>query len=313
MGREFKSTLLREKFVIRDVVESGDIAAPVIALSNRMVLTLDNGNKFEAETYVIRAQNMHTCVRLCGMLAREYYERGAIMGRINEFRWKNVWMDVIKGYERDWNPDIWVAIYNKGRVIFEDGKRHPFLDIIEKCDVASHEDYASSVAFAEKAFQQAGKTVKIEHHSNIALIVSVKDGEAKCGVMLRGARQKTTFTFNVKPKEDKSERGVEPPVLLIASAAFLESVQLAFAVGMFQEKQALHMIATYSDEWRKGVRTEERLKTLNKPILALERDYNVQYRPERPNFKQMAIEAKALSSKILKAQEEAVGPSEWIS
>lgn len=301
MSAEFKTTLLREKFVLRD--PSGDLSdtPPVIALSNRMVLPLTSTVGEESETYVIRTQNMHSCTRLAAAIAKEYFDRGAIMKRVMPFRWENLWNDVTKGYEKDWNPDIWAAIYYKGRIVYEEGTRHPFLDIIEKCDAANRENYAESVAFAEKAFQQAGREMKIDHDSNVALIVSIRDDEAKCGVILRGANRKTTFNYSVKPKKIGGEE-VRVPTILTVSAAFLEGVQLAFGVGMTNRKRSIGLIEKYSDDDRKGKRGAERLINLTSAIEGMERKYFVQYRPDRPDFQAMVREAEEFAMKILKPQ-----------
>ncbi len=317
MALEFKSTLLREKFVLKDPAAAPS-EAPVVALSNRMVLPLVHPQGLEeTETYVVRTQNMHSCVRLCAAIAKEYFERGAMMKRVVPFRWDNVWRDVIKGYEKDWNPDIWCAIYFKGRMIYEDGTRHPFLDIIEQCDAVNRDNYSQSVAFAEKAFQQAGKEMKIEHDSNIALIVSIKDDEAKCGVILRGANKKTTFNYSVKQR--KNGDPVRIPTILTVSAAFLEGVQLAFGVGMANKKRQVALIEKFSDDDRKGKRGAERLVNLSSAIEGLERKYNVNYRPDRPDFPQMVREAEDFAMKILKPQIEAkiasgeLNPRDWIT
>ena len=304
MTAEFKTTLLREKFTLRDPLGDMSDTPPVVALSNRMVLALTSELGETPETYIVRTQNMHSCTRLAAAIAKEYFDRGAIMNRVMPFRWENIWRDVIKGYEKDWNPDIWAAIYHKGRVIYEDGTRHPFLDIIEKCDSVSRVSYAESVQFAEKAFQQAGKEMKIEHDSNIALIISIKDGEAKCGVILRGANRKTTFNYNVKQRKISGEE-VRIPTILSVSAAFLEGVQLAFGVGMANRKRALGLLEKYSDEDRKGKRGGERLINLTAAVEGIERKYIVQYRPDRPDFQQMVHESEEFAMKILKPQMDA--------
>ncbi len=301
MSGEFKSTLLREKFILRDPAGDLSDAPPVVALSNRMVLPLTSPIGEEPETYVVRTQNMHSCVRLCGAIAKEYFDRGAMMRRVTPFRWDGLWRDVIKGYEKDWNPAIWCAIYHKGRVIYEYGERHPFLDIIEQCDAANKQNYGESVAFAEAAFQRAGKEVKIEHDSNIALIMSITEDEAKGGVILRGANRKTTFNYTVKRKKFGGE-DLRIPTVLTVSAAFLEGVQLAFSVGMINKKRALNIAEKYSDEDRKGKRGAERLANLNRAIEGLENKYSVNYRPDRPDFQQMVREAEEFATKILSPQ-----------
>ncbi len=301
MKSDFKLSLLREKFILKDLLEDSD-TAPVIALSNRIALPLSAEGE-EPETFVVRAQNMHSCVRLAGAISKEYAERGPITRRVMKFSWNNLWNDVIKGYEKDWNPDIWCAIYHKGRMIYEQGTHHPFLDIIEQCDAANQENYKESVAFAEKAFMQAGRTVKIEHDANIALIVSINDEEAKCGVILRGANRKTTFNYTVKKKP--SGDPVRIPTILTVSAAFLEGVQLSFAVGVLNRKRALELFEKFSDDDRKGKRGTERLISLSNAIETMERKYWVSYRPDSPDFKKMVREAEEFAMKILKPQIEA--------
>lgn len=318
MSVEFKSTLLREKFTLRD--PSGDLSdtPPVVALSNRMVLPLENSHGEESETFIVRTQNMHSCVRLCAAIAKEYFDRGNITKRVMPFRWENLWRDVIKGYEKDWNPDIWCAIYHKGRLLYEDGARHPFLDIIEKCDAVSGDSYAQSVVFAEQAFQQAGKAMKIEHDSNIALVLSIKDDEAKGGVILRGANRKTTFNYTITPRKLTAEP-VRVPTILTISAAFLEGVQLAFNVGMTNKKRGSGLLEKYSDEDRKGKRGAERLANLSQAIEGVERKYVCKYRPDRPDFQQMVRDAEEFANKILRPQIEAkiasgeLNPRDWVN
>lgn len=302
MKGEFKTTLLREKFVMTENGPAALKAEPIIALSNRIVLSLEGSDKEQPETYIIRAQNMHSCARLAAAIAKEYTERGAIMKRVIPFYWRNLWLDAIKGYEKDWNPDIWAAIYYKGRVIFEHGEHHAFLDIIEKCDAVNQEDYTQSVAFAESAFQQAGKDVTIKQDSNIALIVTVRGNEAQCGIILRGANKKATFNLMVKPLPNGEP--VRFPTIMTGAALFLEGIQLAYAVGFANRKRDMGMIDRYSDEDRKARRGAERLANLSSAIQTLENKYDIKYRPERPDFQRMVREADEHAAKILAEAEE---------
>ncbi len=304
MKPEFKCSLLREKFILRDAAEDLSDSVPVIALSNRMVLALSGDEGADPETYIVRTQNMHSCARLCAAIAKEYEERGAIMSRPSAFSWAPLWNDVIKGYEKDWNPDIWCAIYAKGRVLYEHGTRHPFLDIIEKCDAASGQSYDESLLFAEKAFSQAGRVVKIDHDGNVALIMAIGEDEAKCGVILRGANRKTTFNFTVKKHKIRGEN-IRVPTILTMAAAFLDGVQLAFAVGMANKKKAIGLIEKYSDEDRKAKRATDRLLNLSNAIETIELKYNVTYRPDRPNFQKMVRDAESFALTILRPQIEA--------
>jgi len=305
MTLDFKTSLLREKFILRD--PAGDLSdtPPLVAMSNRISLTLNGDLNEGSETYVIRTQNMHSCARFAAAIAKEYLDRGAIMTRKSPFHWKGLWGDVIKGYEKDWNPDIWAALYVKGRVIFESGTRHPFLDIIEQCDAVHQGAYEDSLKFAEQAFHQAGKTVEIDHDSNIALILSVNKREqvGKGGIILRGAQKKTTFNFTAK-KRPQGEM-IRIPTLLTVSAAFLEGVQLAFSVGMGNTKRILGLMEKYSDEDRKNKRGADRLINPRNATESFEKKYLVSYRLDRPHFPKMVREAENMAEELLRPQVEA--------
>ncbi len=299
MLADFKCTLLREKFTLTDRVENP--AEPITAMSNRMVLNLASPNGKDPENYVIRTQNMHSCVRMAAMLTREYSERGPIMKRVIPFRWHHLWSDVIKGYERDWNPDIWCAVYYKGRMIFEEGARHPLLDIIEKCDAAYKEDYDRSVMFAEQAFIQVGKPVNITHESNFAMIMDMEDDEAKVGIMLRSASKRMTFSFVVKSRSGDPEPPPVPTVLTVA-AAQMEGIQLSYMVGTGKKKIQMGFIDKYSDDGRKTRRGEERIFSLTNAIQSVEKRYTITYRPERPDFLRLVNEAEEQTEKNLRGQ-----------
>lgn len=298
---EFRTSLLREKFIIQP--ENKD-EEPIIALSNRIVVPLISEDGIDNETFIVRTQNMHSCARLAAAVAKEFFERGTIASRAIPMPWKETWIDVIKGYERDWNPDIWCAIYHKGRLVYHDGEHHPFLDIIEQCDAANKQEYTQSVSFAEEAFSQAGKKVKIEHDSNIALVVSTNEEKAKCGIIVRAASGATTFNYTAVPREE-NPRPIQIHTTLTVAAAFLEGVQLAFQVGLMNRKQQYKLIEKFSDEDRKHKRATNRLANLNRAIGSYENHFSIGYRPDRPTFKEMVAKAEEFSIKILKPQIEA--------
>lgn len=315
--KTFSASLLREKFTIHDAMPSDTAGRkPVIALSNRLNLPLLTHDEKHSEDFIIRAQNMHTCARFSAQIARDFYDNGPILDRKKPFDWKYAYLAITKGYEKKWNPDRWVAVYHKGRLIYEDGAahRHPFLDIIEQCDARNKSDYGKSVKVAEDAFKQAGKMVTIEHDSNIALIMNVTKEEGKCGLILRGPDHTTTFNLTAKKKADRS---VHPSQCLTVAAAFLEGVQLAFLVGMAKQKLKYDLIAPGSDDARKAREAGEKLGRLNGAISQFENLFDVIYRPERPNFALMTDEAEEFARKVLAADIEkkiaAGGKSEWIT
>ena len=107
---DFKASLLREKFTITE--KKNKNADPVIALSNRIVVPLVSEDKIDNETFIIRTQNMHSCARMAAAITKEFAERGTLANRAIPIPWNNMWLDVIKGYERDWNENIWCTIYH---------------------------------------------------------------------------------------------------------------------------------------------------------------------------------------------------------
>ena len=313
---KFNTSLLREKFLI----QSGDKKEePIIALSNRIVIHLVSPDGIDDETFVIRTQNMHSCARLAAAIVKDFSEKGTLANRSVPVSWQGLWDDVVKGYEKDWNPSIWCAIYHKGRVIYRDGNHHPFLDIIEQCDAANNQgDYPSSIQLAEDIFGQAGKKVEIDHDSNVALITSTTPEKAKCGIIARAATGTTTFNYTATPKEG-SERRIHPYTAISVAASFLEAIQLAFQIGLMAKKKEYGLIEKYSDEDRQHRRATNRMANLNRAISNFETFFTVVYRPDRPTFPQMVSKAEEVALKILRPQiekklaEGKIDPKDWIT
>ncbi|MEM9469204.1 MAG: hypothetical protein AAF988_03490 [Pseudomonadota bacterium] len=299
--KEFRTSLMREKFTITDLEAADpDLAEPIIALSNRIEVPLRSEDGIDSETFIVRTQNMHSCTRAAAAIVKEFLEIGSLANRPDGFNWERLWNDVVKGYEKEWNPNIWCAIYYKGKLVFEDGDHHAFLDIIEKCDAANEGDYAQSVLFAETAFKQAGKTVKIDHDSNIALVMAIEEAKAKCGVIIRSATGTTTFNYTSEKKPNG--RALPVQTVLTSAASFLEGVQLAFQVGLMKKKEEVGLIEPYSDDQKKLRRSTDRLGNLNRAINSFDSSFNVNYRPDRPNFSEMVNKAEDFALKILAPQ-----------
>ncbi len=316
---ELRTSLLREKFVIEEIEDSEDgrRTLPITAMSNRIALSLISEDGTDNETFIVRTHNMHSCARLSAAITREFYERGSIVNRANPISWKTIWGNVIKGYEKNWNPEIWGAIYHKGRIIFDSGEHHPFLDIIEQCDAHNDQAYSQSVEFAEEAFEKAGKKVHINYDSNVALVVSCKEDEAKCGIIIRTPDGATTFNYTARPN-DNSDAQIHAHTTLTVAAAFLEATQLAFKVGMLNRKQQYRLIEKYSDEDKQHGKAKNRLGNLNRAINNYENQFHVNYRPDRPTFQQMVNKAEDFATQALKPlikqmiDEGALDDTDWI-
>ncbi|MFN3700138.1 MAG: hypothetical protein ACK4VI_01290 [Alphaproteobacteria bacterium] len=294
---ELQTSLLREKFCIYDTDPDTYEIKSIIALSNRMVIELKGQRKGHAETFVVRAQNMHSCVRMAARIINTFKISGPIMSRPKAYDWEAAWDAVVNDYDYRFNPERWVAIYHMGQTVFQSGEHHPLLDVIEKCDARSKGAYDQAVLMAEDAFRQLGKNVKIEYDSNVALVVNLGQESGRFGVIMRGSTRTTTFNFSVQAKNNMS---LNHPQCLAAAACFLEGVQLAFMVGMNNIKLYLGIIKRLTDDERKTKDAARRLTRLISEIANLERMYEVRYRPEKPDLLVLVAEAERHGQRVLR-------------
>lgn len=309
MKEIYKTTLLREKFVI---TEAGSTNADVsmVALSNRLFVDLKTPNGSNRETFIVRAQNMHMCVRFAAKMFASYADKGPLMNRPQPFKWVDTLIATMSDYERTHNEDFWLCVYSsKGRPVFTYGEHHPFLDVIEQCDafnsgvdsdsssVSASASYTESIKLAEQSFQQAGKNVEIYHDSNVALNLDFELNQAKIGVIIRAADKTTTFQYTVLSKD--AEQPLNIPQVMNASAAFLEGFQVAFMVGMGVKKKSMKNMEVDAMHERKINDGKERLRRLDDEIETLENTFLVNYRPEKPHFGDTIREAHALAASLL--------------
>ena len=291
---DFSTTLLREKFVIRDSAPFSD-EAPVVALSNRMVIrTLPEDLRF-CETFVLRAQNMHSCIRMGASLMQTTQAQGPVVNRPVAYEWSEQWGLIGRDYEQRHNPQAWIGVYHEGKLLYGEGQRHSFLDIIETCQKHNQNNYEEALVLAERAFQRAGKMVNIEYDSNIALVMNINAQQARCGIILRGADKTRTFNFTVR----QAMTPAQIPRYLNICAAFLEGIQLAFQIGAGQAKLHQGLIARTSDEARKIKASEDRMHQLIALIYTFEKNTEIHFRPDRPNLLKIMAEAESATRRYL--------------
>lgn len=294
---DIKTSLLRERFILRNDAETGiENSLSITAPSNRMQISLTSGT-LEPEVYVVRTHNVHVCTRMVAEMIYDYSREGPLLHRVIPYKWEDVWDKVTNEYEQAYNPQRWIAVYHKGKPIFDYGERHLFLDMIEKFDAQSAGDYDSSLKVAEQAFQKAGKPLKIDYESNVALIANIERLQARCGMILRGPEKTTTFNFHIE--SPSKARPVDASQCLRVCSALLEGIQLAFLVGFNHEKLRIGMIGEHSHEGRQTREARRRLGRLNAEINGMEGVYKVRYRPERPEFNRIVLDSEKLARKIL--------------
>lgn len=288
--------MLRERFVITN---EGSAKDPVIAMGNRIVISLKESKGQIVEHMIVRGHNMHCVARMAAHLYMDFLKKGAILSRIPNYDWDGVWSNICSTYETLYNPLNWISVYYKGREIFSYGKHHPFLDVMEQCDANNRDEYDKAVEIAENIFLQAGKAVKIEKNTNIAAVISTADTRARCGLIMRGAKRPSTFSISFENNEQVA--GVKKPeahMCLNMSAAFLEAIQLAFVAGQIKAKTEVFHLTRASEEARQAEHARIRIGKLNAEIKSYENTFNVRYRPERPDLFHIIDEAYAMFLEI---------------
>mgnify|MGYP001351839819 CR=1 FL=1 len=284
------TSLLRERFVIQDEKHALE---PIVAVGNRLLLPLVSDNGEIKERFVVRAQTMHMALRLAAYIAREFQTKGPILHRQVPLRWDDIWYDMTSEFERLYNPSAWCAIYHNGRAIFKNGNYHPFLDVIEQCDIKNRADYDKAIYIAEDIFKQAGKSVKINHNVNIGVVIGAMEGRIRSGLILRAPAHTSTFNFVIETDYD-NPASLRPHDGLDLSSYYLEGIQLAVLTGI-AEYQRKRDGAPASHEPIPLQSAYKRLGRLTQAIDSREKQFSIRYRPEKPDFKTILDEARQLS------------------
>ena len=253
----------------------------IIATGTRMPVVLQSG-RLPEEAIVVRAHNMHSCVRFVGKILHDYDKMGPILNRSPALNWRELWEDCLNHYERVYVPNTWAAVYHKGNIIFEIGTHHAFLDVIEKCDIVNKKDYDSSIKLAQNALKQTSAEAIITYDSAVALVANLERSVSRCGMIIRNPKR--TNNFNLSINETATSGKMSISLGLSISAAFLEGVQLGFFIGMQQAKLRKRIFERFSEQDKNTREARERLVQLEAEISATENRYTVRYRPERPNF-----------------------------
>lgn len=278
------TSMLRERFVIREANKSGKQMEPVIALGNRIAIPLKGADGRLMEYFIIRGQNMHSAARMAARLFQDFNRTGPILPRIPTYDWTGGWQTVCSSYEDAYNKDNWIAVYHKGRIVFKAGAHHPFLDVIEQCEATNRDDYDKATKIAEDIFMRAGKAVKIEKQTTIAAVIGVADRKSRCGVIFRNPKRATTFNFTIEPKNEPHSKPADPTHCLNMTGAYLEGIQLAFTVGRLNVMIESRKLSKTSPEAKQAQAAQLRIGRLNAEIKNYENMFDLKYRPERPDL-----------------------------
>lgn len=304
---DLSTTLLRERFVIRDLSGS-DVAVlrafpaeSVEAMSNRIVIPLfDSGGRL-VETLVIRSRLMHSAVRMAGHLISSFRRLGPVGARESSRDFQEAWNLSLSRHDAAYLDSPWICVYKDAKILFSAGGHHPFLDVIEKCALKNPDSYDQAVTIAEETFRKMGRNVSIAHSANIGMVCTVRREAARCGLILRNPHKSTTFNYMATSRS--SEFSMSSVQCLMTCAAFLEGIQIAVRLGMNTEKIRLRGLSpSSSPEAKENVSGLARLNEISRELERFDSVYDVHYRPERPDFGKIAREAAAFQRQIFNDQ-----------
>jgi len=290
------TTLLRERFIIREIDAVGSPDS-VTALSNRLVVPLINSRGDMVETFVIRSQFMHNAVRMASQIVQVFSKTGPLMARFSSRDFAELAEKVFSDHDKKFGRDLWLCVYHDAKPVYEYGKRHPFLDVIEKCDANNPGNYDGALAIAEEVFKKMGRKVSISHSANIGMVVNITKDIGRCGLILRNPHKTTTFNFVAEKTSGGAD--VSPAVCLDACGSFLEGIQMAVRLGMNVEKHRHGLLKQDAPETLEFVPARHRLDELDKSLKVFEGAYEVRYRLERPEFKALVYEAEVFQKQLI--------------
>jgi len=272
---DFNTSLVREKIIFTEgEIGEGAEKEPIVIRSNRVSFKL--GHDASTERVVIRAQNMHSTLRLAAKILQTHYSDGSLLARGG---WEDLWEQSLSAYEKDYNKGIWGAIYINGKSIFKT-MTSPFVDVIEKCALLTLDNYDGTMGVTESALKQIGHAMRINHNSNVAAVFTDNGDSMRCGIIHRSDKKDMAFNFT-------AVNGQQPTRIIQsmgATAAYLEAFNLRFMIHMLRNKIRIGEAKTVSPENSQIRAAITRQGAINRAILSFEEIYNVKYRPAKPDF-----------------------------
>lgn len=284
-------SLLREKFTIREVAID---STPVVALGNRLRVDLPK----QSTPLIIRGHSMHMTLRFGAEIIRQLSYLSHVEEVETLFQWNDIWQKIIKPFEQDTNPETWIVIYYQGKIIFEYNPHHMFFDVLEQCEYKNQhaqDKYEKSILTAQSAFRQSGKDVLIEEESHVGFILDDTDVEKRLAVILRIPGEKATFITRITPDIDVKKKPYSHICMGVA-ADYIEAINMAVRIGFMENNVRDGTIEKNSDRMKEYKNFRHRLGKLSMAIQQIENQYNVKYRPERPDFEYIQEKCMEFSS-----------------
>jgi len=277
---EFSTSLLREKFIVKDKVVSS--SGKIIEVkSNRVFFTLGTGSK--KENLVIRSKQAYISIIMASRILRDYFfeDEDPILKRVIPIDWQALWATTLSDYEKEYNPELWCAVYVNGNSVFQ-YQEPEFVDVIERCANVVPSDYGSISETLEDMIERAGEHKKVEYVSDFASTMYLKNGKVSCSVINNlSANNKSAFNLDISGGDNIGSLVEES---LLVSAAFLEIFDLRFFISKVQAQIDNSEIDENHENVKRMRSAIVRTNKVHEFISEMEAEYNIEYFPERPNF-----------------------------
>lgn len=276
----FEAMLVRERInMSQRPVDAGAEGQTQLTVIRSTRLHLQLPGRVRTENVVIRAQNMHTTLRIGAKVLFSFFKNGLFTRRAEPFDWSAMWELLLTNYERKYAPDLWAAVYIDGEAVFKTEKA-PFVDVIEQCALLSVDNYDATMQLTEKVMGHLGHDTQIEHVAKVAAVFTDEGTQLRCGVIHRSGGKDTTFSFTASGGETYSRviQGFH------IAASFLEAIEIRHYMREVQRKLHIGGLTKSSPEMVKYNAGPQRLKDLRRALETFEEHFNVYYRPEKPDI-----------------------------
>lgn len=285
----FTANLIRERFVLTNNKNKDTI--PQIALGNRLEFECFNASGEKSEKFIVRAQNMHTTLRVAARLARHWYDHGSIQdtGR-NRFNWKREYKETVKDFEEKWNKDCWACVYKNGKRLFgpDIPEKSQLFDIIEQVYVYDKGNYDDITVAAEKMFARIGQHISLSYDRDIAMELSGSRERIQNKVTYRDTDGRNKIDLIMRQKDLRYVKGdkgspVKLSECLSVAAVIFEGYQLGFIAGRTNFLLAAGQVNMSSQEAQHADHAIKRVIRLDNSLAELAKKHHLSFKP-KPNF-----------------------------
>lgn len=287
---DFNALLMRERFVLSKK-NSSDTDEAMRALGNRLEFECYDSTGNAKAKFVVRAQNVHTCLRIGGRIARQWFDYGHIKdsGR-GKFNWAREYKETVQDFEERWNPDCWACVYSNGKIIFESEspEKHQLFDIIEKISALEKGSYRDIVRTAEEIFSKSAKNVKVSYDCDMAMLLNGNKMKAKNDITYRDNDGRNKLDIHIKQKELKVVKGEGTAVRLSecmsVAAVIFEGYQLGFIIGKTNYLLSKGKVSLGDSDAVQTDQAVARIQRLDKALDDMTQKYQLSFSP-RPDFR----------------------------